>query len=43
MRLKCGGMRREAGDTAGEVVGDKSGGALWAMEDCLAFVPSGGR
>lgn len=38
MRLKCGGTRREAGDTTGEVVGDKSGGALRAMEDWLLFL-----
>lgn len=27
MWLKCGGRRREAGDMAGEVAGDRSGGA----------------
>lgn len=35
---KYGGRRREVGDMAEEVVGDRSSGALWAMEDWISFL-----
>lgn len=42
MWLKGGDRRRETGEMGAEIVGDRPGAALWAVEDCWEdFIPSG--